>query len=450
MFDKILIANRGEIAVRIIRACRNLGIKSVAVYAKEDVQSLHVQLADQRICIGEGTARNSYLNMERIVTAARNMGADAIHPGFGFLSENSAFVRMCEEQGITFIGPGADVIDSMGNKSRARTTMMEAGVPVVPGTREPVYEVKDGLAQAEKIGYPVMIKASSGGGGKGMRVAGSADEFEFQFNMAQRESANAFGDDTMYLERYVKHPRHVEIQIMADAHGHVAALGERDCSVQRNHQKLIEESPSPAIDGEMRREMSRCAVLAARAVNYVNAGTVEFIVDPSGEFYFMEMNTRIQVEHGVTEMVTGTDLIVEQIRVAMGEPLSFRQEDIRLRGHAIECRINAEIPEKNFMPSPGVVRHMHLPAGNGVRVDTALYTGYRIPSEYDSMIAKVIVHAPDRESALQKMRSALDEMVILGVETNLDFQYQLMRNPVFCDGRADTGFIEELMRLDER
>ena len=448
MFQKILIANRWEIAVRIIRACRNMGIRSVAVYSKEDKDSLHVQLADQRICIGEGPAKNSYLNMERIVTAALNMGADAIHPGFGFLSENADFVRLCEKNGLTFIGPKADVIDSMGNKSHARKTMMEAGVPVVPGTKEPVYDAETGIKLAEEIGYPVMIKASSGGGGKGMRVAKSSDEFEFQFNMAQRESANAFGDDTMYIEKFIENPRHVEIQVMGDKFGNVVALGERDCSVQRNHQKLIEESPSPAINDEIRNAMNRDAVLAAKTVNYTNAGTIEFILDPKGTYYFMEMNTRIQVEHGVTEMVTGTDLIIEQIRVAMGEPLSFNQEGIRLTGHAIECRINAEIPEKNFMPSPGVVKHLHLPAGNGVRVDTALYTGYRIPSEYDSMIAKVIVHAPDRNAAIQKMRSALDEMVIIGVETNLDFQYQIMRNPEFCAGNADTGFIERMLRLD--
>ena len=448
MFQKILIANRGEIAVRIIRACRNMGIRSVAVYSKEDKDSLHVQLADQRICIGEGPAKNSYLNMERIVTAALNMGADAIHPGFGFLSENADFVRLCEKNGLTFIGPKADVIDSMGNKSHARKTMMEAGVPVVPGTKEPVYDAETGIKLAEEIGYPVMIKASSGGGGKGMRVAKSSDEFEFQFNMAQRESANAFGDDTMYIEKFIENPRHVEIQVMGDKFGNVVALGERDCSVQRNHQKLIEESPSPAINDEIRNAMNRDAVLAAKTVNYTNAGTIEFILDPKGTYYFMEMNTRIQVEHGVTEMVTGTDLIIEQIRVAMGEPLSFNQEGIRLTGHAIECRINAEIPEKNFMPSPGVVKHLHLPAGNGVRVDTALYIGYRIPSEYDSMIAKVIVHAPDRNAAIQKMRSALDEMVIIGVETNLDFQYQIMRNPEFCAGNADTGFIERMLRLD--
>ncbi len=448
MFRKILIANRGEIAVRIIRACRNLGIRSVAVYSKEDQDSLHVQLADQRICIGEGPAKNNYLNKEQIVTAALNMGVDAIHPGFGFLSENADFVRLCEEYNLIFIGPKAEVIDSMGNKSQARKTMMDAGVPVVPGTKEPVYDAETGAKRAEEVGYPVMIKASSGGGGKGMRVAKNKEDFEFQFNLAQRESANAFGDDTMYIERFIENPKHVEIQIMADNFGNVVSLGERDCSVQRNHQKLIEEAPSPAINRETRDHMSNDAVLAAKAVGYSNAGTIEFIVDQEGNYFFMEMNTRIQVEHGVTEMVTGTDLIIEQIRVAMGEPLSFTQEDIKLTGHAIECRINAEIPEKNFMPSPGLVTHMHLPAGNGVRVDTALYTGYRIPSEYDSMIAKVIVHAPDRESAIRKMKAALDEMLILGVETNLDFQFQIMRNPIFREGKADTGFIERMMNLD--
>ena len=448
MFQKILIANRGEIAVRIARACRNMGIRSVAVYSKEDKNSLHVQLADQRICIGEGPARNNYLNKEQIITAAKNMGCDAIHPGFGFLSENADFVRMCEESGITFIGPSADVINSMGNKSHARKTMMEAGVPVVPGTKEPVKDVETAAEKAKEIGFPVMIKASSGGGGKGMRVANSADEFEFNFNMAQRESVNAFNDDTMYIERCVLNPRHVEVQIMADNFGNVVSLGERDCSVQRNHQKLIEESPSPAIDDETRQRMYKDAVLAAKTVGYTNAGTVEFILDQSGTYYFMEMNTRIQVEHGVTEMVTDTDLIIEQIRVAMGEELSFKQEDIQIKGHAIECRINAEIPEKNFMPSPGTITALHLPAGNGVRVDTGLYTRYTIPSEYDSMIAKIIVHAPDRQAALQKMRSALDETVIKGINTNLDFQYQILRHPVFCEGQADTGFIEKLLRLD--
>ncbi len=447
MFNKILIANRGEIAVRIIRACRNAGIRSVAVYSKEDAESLHTKLADQRVCIGEGSAKDSYLNMDRILQAAVNMGADAIHPGFGFLSENSEFARRCEKTGIVFIGPKPDVIDAMGNKAQARMTMMKASIPVVPGTKEPVFDAASAKDAAESIGYPVMIKASSGGGGKGMRACSSADEFEYLFNLAQRESVNAFGDDAMYIEKYIENPHHVEIQIIADNHGNVVSLGDRDCSVQRNHQKMIEESPSPAIGDEARKKMNRCAVLAARAAGYTNAGTIEFIVSRSGEFYFMEMNTRIQVEHGVTEMVTGTDLIIEQIRIAAGEPLSFGQDDIVFRGHAIECRINAESPGQDFMPSPGKVEHIHLPAGNGVRVDTALYEGYTIPSQYDSMIAKVIVHAPDREAALKKMLAALDEMVVVGVETNLDFQYQIIRNPVFREGKADTGFIEKVMRL---
>ncbi len=449
MIKKVLIANRGEIAVRIIRACRNMGILSVAIYSKEDENSLHTQLADQRVCVGEGPAKDSYLNMDRIISAALNVDADAIHPGFGFLSENSAFVRKCKENGLAFIGPDADVIDQMGNKSQARQTMMDAGVPVVPGTRDPVYDAETGKKMAQEVGYPVIIKASSGGGGKGMRVAGSEEEFEFQFNLAQRESANAFGDDTMYLERYTQNPRHVEIQIMADSKGNVVALGERDCSVQRNHQKLIEESPSPAIDDSIRQKMNEYAVLAAKAVGYTNAGTIEYIVSPEGEFYFMEMNTRIQVEHGVTEMVTGRDLIMEQIRVAMGEPLSFSQEEVKLCGHAIECRINAEVPGLNFMPSPGVVQNVHLPAGNGVRVDTALYAGYRIPAEYDSMIAKVIVHAPDRPAAIRKMLTALDEMVVIGVDTNLDFQFQIIRSKTFGEGKVDTGFVEKFMKLKQ-
>ncbi|MFK8243317.1 MULTISPECIES: acetyl-CoA carboxylase biotin carboxylase subunit [unclassified Facklamia] len=445
MIKKVLIANRGEIAVRIIRACRNMGIRSVAIYSVEDQDSLHVKLADQRICIGEGPVRNSYLNKESILTAALNIGADAIHPGFGFLSENPEFARLCQEHGIKFIGPTAEVMERMGDKSRARQTMKLAGVPIVPGTDGTLHDVESAVEAVKQIGYPVMIKASAGGGGKGMRVAHHANEFEQLFNIAQRESINAFGDDAMYLERYIVNPKHVEIQIMADEHGNVTALGERDCSVQRNHQKLIEESPSPAINAITRQAMNEAAILAAKTVGYTNAGTIEFILDSSGEFYFMEMNTRIQVEHGVTELVTGLDLIIEQIRVANGETLSFTQESIQLQGHAIECRINAEIPEKNFMPNPGLVKHLHFPAGNGVRVDSALYAGYRIPADYDSMIAKILVHAPTREAAILKMRSALDEMVIIGVETNLDFQYQLLRHPLFVEGRADTGFIERMM-----
>ena len=444
---KILIANRGEIAVRIIRACREMGIRTVAVFSEADRNALHAELADEAICIGPAPSDKSYLDMESILSAAFVSGADAIHPGFGFLSENSRFVSLCEQCNITFIGPPAEIIDRLGDKQAARNTMMAAGVPVIPGTRQAILDTKTGAEEAAKIGYPVMIKAALGGGGKGMRSAFGPEEFEHQFLTAQREALKAFGDGTMYIEKLIQKPRHIEVQILADKYGNVVHLGERDCSIQRNHQKLIEESPSPAIDDATRKKMNEYAVLAAKTVGYTNAGTIEFIVDPKGNFYFMEMNTRIQVEHGVTEMVTGTDLIIEQIRVAMGEELSFKQEDIRIKGHAIECRINAEIPEKNFMPSPGVVQHMHLPAGNGVRVDTALYTGYKIPSEYDSMIAKVIVHAPDREAALQKMRSALDEMVVMGVETNLDFQYQIMKNQVFCDGKADTGFIENVLKI---
>ena len=445
VLKKVLIANRGEIAVRVIRACRDLGIASVAVYSEEDKNSLHVQLADTRVCIGAGPVRNSYLNQDSIITAALNAGADAIHPGYGFLSENAEFARKCREFGLVFIGPEPDVIDRMGNKSAARKTMMDAGVPVIPGTREPVFDAETAHQQALSIGFPVMIKASSGGGGRGMRQAMQEEEFDVQFDVAQRESVGAFGDDAMYLEKFIENPRHVEVQIMADTEGHVVALGERDCSVQRNHQKLIEESPCIAIDDETRQQMYSAAILAAKTVGYTNAGTIEFIVDQQGKFYFMEMNTRIQVEHGVTELVTDTDLVAEQLRVAAGLPLSFNQDDVKLRGHAIECRINAEIPEKNFMPSPGKITVLHLPGGNGVRVDTALYTGYIVPSAYDSMIAKILVYAPNREAAIRKMRAALNETLIIGVETNLDFQFRIMHNPVFCEGKADTGFIEKFV-----
>ncbi|MDD3367892.1 MAG: acetyl-CoA carboxylase biotin carboxylase subunit [Lachnospiraceae bacterium] len=449
MYNKILIANRGEIAVRIIRACRNMGIISVAVYSKEDKDALHVKLADQRVCIGEGSAKDSYLNMDSIISAAVNTRADAIHPGYGFLSENSAFARKCEEFGIDFIGPSADLIDAMGNKSQARKTMMDAGVPVVPGTKEPVNSVEIALEQAKQIGFPVMIKASSGGGGKGMRVSESEADFELNFNTAQRESINAFADDTMYLERFIEKPRHVEVQIIADKHGNVVTLGDRDCSVQRNHQKMIEESPSPAISEQTRQEMCEMAALAARTVGYNNAGTIEFIVSRSGDFFFMEMNTRIQVEHPVTEMVTGIDLIETQIKVSAGEELPFKQEDVVLRGHAIECRINAESPEQNFRPCPGKIAHVHLPGGNGVRVDTAVYEGYQVPSEYDSMIAKIIVYAEDRKTAIAKMRTALDELMVLGIQTNSNFQYLIFLNPIFCAGEADTGFIEDMLNYKE-
>lgn len=442
MFKRVLVANRGEIAVRVIRALRGMGIPSVAVYSKEDQDSLHGRLAEERVCIGEGSSRNSYLNMDTLITVAKNTGCDAIHPGYGFLSENAQFAEKCRENDICFIGPSPEVIDGMGNKSQARAKMREAGVPVVPGSLNALYDVKEALEEAKAMGFPVMIKASSGGGGKGMRECYSEGDFENEFLTAQRESANAFSDDAMYLEKLILEPRHVEVQIMGDSFGNVIALGERDCSIQRNHQKLVEESPSPIVTAESRKAMMEAAINAAKAVSYVGAGTIEFIVDQEGKFYFMEMNTRIQVEHGVTELVTDTDLVIEQIRVCAGEPLSMKQEEVLLRGHAIECRINAEIPEKNFMPSPGTITALHLPGGNGVRVDTAIYTGYKIPMEYDSMIAKVLVHGKDRQEAIRKMKGALEEMLVLGVETNLDFQYKIMQSESFVEGKVDTGFIE--------
>ena len=445
MFKRVLVANRGEIAVRVIRALRALSVSSVAVYSKEDRDALHTRLADERVCIGEGAARNSYLNMDTILTVAKNTGCDAIHPGYGFLSENAHFAKKCEENGITFIGPTAEVIEEMGNKSEARRRMREAGVPVVPGSLSVLYDVGEALEEARKMGFPVMIKASSGGGGKGMRECYKEEDFEKDFLTAQRESANAFSDDAMYLEKLILEPRHVEVQIMGDSYGHVVALGERDCSIQRNHQKLVEESPSPAVSEKTRKAMMEAAVKAAASVRYTGAGTIEFIMDKDGQFYFMEMNTRIQVEHGVTELLTNTDLVMEQIRVSAGEKLSYRQEDIPFLGHSIECRINAEIPEKNFMPSPGKITALHFPGGNGVRVDTALYTGYTVPMEYDSMIAKVLVLGRNRAEAIQKMRVALEEMLVLGVETNLDFQYKIMRSEAFREGKVDTGFVERFM-----
>lgn len=441
MFTKILVANRGEIAVRIIRACREMGIKTVAVYSEADRDSLHTLLADEAICIGPAPSDKSYLNMERIISATVAMKAEAIHPGFGFLSENARFAELCEKCSITFIGPSADLINKMGNKSEARKTMMEAGVPVVPGSKEPVYKVEDAKAMAEEIGYPVMIKASSGGGGKGMRISYGPDDFEANFLNAQMESVKGFSDDTMYLERYIEKPRHIEFQIMADKQGHVVHLGERDCSIQRRHQKVLEESPSIAISGELRRKMGETAVRAAKAVGYENAGTIEFLLDKNKNFYFMEMNTRIQVEHPVTEMVTGMDLIKEQIRIAAGEPLSVTQDQIRIQGHAIECRINAENPAKNFMPCPGLITNVHTPGGNGVRVDSHIYCDYRVPPNYDSMLLKLIVHGKDRESAIAKMRSALGELVIEGIETNLDFQYEILNHEAFGQGDTDTHFI---------
>lgn len=441
MFKKILIANRGEIAVRIIRACREMGIATVAVYSLADREALHTQLADEAICIGPAPAKDSYLNMERILSACIAAKADAIHAGFGFLSENSKFVEMCSKCNITFIGPSAEVINRMGNKSEARKTMIEAGIPVVPGTKEPIFDAKDGVAFANEIGYPVIVKASSGGGGKGMRIVENENEFEAQFNTAQKESENAFGDNTMYIEKYVLRPRHIEFQILADKYGNVIQLGERDCSIQRHHQKLIEESPSIAISSELRKKMGDTAVKAAKAAGYENAGTIEFLLDKDENFYFIEMNTRIQVEHTVTETITGIDLVKEQIKIAMGMPLEFKQEDIKINGHAIECRINAEDPKRNFCACPGKVENLHLPGGKGVRIDTALFNGYTIPAVYDSMIAKVIVHDSDRDKAINKMRSVLGEFVIEGINTNIDFQYEILNNADFRSGNISTDFI---------
>ena len=443
MFQKILIANIGEIAVRIIRACRELGITSVAVYSTADKDALHTQLADEAICIGKAAPADSYLNMERILSAAIASKAEAIHPGFGFLSENAKFAQMCEQCHIAFIGPSAEVIRRMGNKQEARNTMINAKVPVVPGTKEAVYTADYGLKLAEQIGFPVMIKAASGGGGKGMRISRSAEDFTENFEVAQTESVNGFADDTMYIEKYIEDPRHIEFQILADKFGNVISLGERDCSIQRRHQKMVEESPSAALDDKLRAQMGEVAVRAAKAAKYESAGTIEFLLDKNKKFYFMEMNTRIQVEHPVTELVTGLDLIKEQIFIAAGEKLQWRQKDIYITGHAIECRINAENPAKNFMPCPGKIEYLHLPGGNGVRIDSAIYTGYTIPPNYDSMIAKIIVYGKDRQTAIDKMRSALGEVNIDGITTNLDYQYDIITHPVFQSGNITTGFIEQ-------
>lgn len=444
MIEKILIANRGEIAVRIIRACREMGIETVAVYSEADREALHTQLADEAVCIGPAASADSYLNMERILSAAMVTGADAIHPGFGFLSENSKFAQLCETCGLIFIGPSSEVIWKLGNKSVAKQTMIEAKVPVIPGNSKSVYTVEEGLKHAKEAGYPVMIKAALGGGGKGMRTAHSPEEFENSFLTAQTEARNAFGDDAMYIEHFVENPRHIEFQILADHYGNVVHLGERDCSIQRHHQKLIEESPSPALTDKLRRKMGEAAVKAAKAAGYTNAGTIEFLLEKNGSFYFMEMNTRIQVEHPVTEWVTGIDLVKEQIRIASGEKLMFSQEDITLTGHAIECRINAEDPAKNFRPSPGMITDLYLPGGKGVRMDTAIYSGYTIPPYYDSMLAKLIVHGKNREEAILKMRSALGEVIIEGVKTNVDYQYEILHHPDFVSGDTDIEFINKL------
>ncbi len=444
MIKKVLIANRGEIAVRIIRACREMGIETVAVYSEADKEALHTQLADEAVCIGPAPSAQSYLNMEQIISATLVSGADAIHPGFGFLSENAKFAALCEQCNITFIGPSSDVIEKMGNKAQARNTMIAAGVPVIPGSKEAITDLETGKPIAEEIGYPVIIKAALGGGGKGMRVAKTPEEFEKSFQTAQKEAQNAFGDGTMYIEHFVEHPRHIEFQILADSFGNVIHLGERDCSIQRNHQKLIEESPSAAISEELRAKMGEAAVKAAKAAGYKNAGTIEFLLEKNQNFYFMEMNTRIQVEHPVTEWVTGMDLIKEQIKIASGLPLEVTQEDIQFKGHAIECRINAENPEKNFRPSPGKITEIYLPGGEGVRIDTAVYSGYEVPAYYDSMLAKLIVYGKNREEAIAKMCSALGEVIIEGIDTNVDYQYEIMNHPDYVAGDIDIEFIEKM------
>ena len=441
MIRKLLIANRGEIAVRIIRACREMGIETVAVYSEADKDSLHTQLADEAICIGPAPSSESYLNMERIMSATLVSGADAIHPGFGFLSENAKFAEFCEQCNVTFVGPGSDVIRNLGNKQIARNTMTAAGVPVIPGTDKPVMDAKTGAAEADRIGYPVIVKAALGGGGKGMRTAYTPEEFVLAFQTAQKEAMMAFGDGTMYIEHFVEHPRHIEFQILADSQGNVIHLGERDCSIQRNHQKMIEESPSAAVSERLRRAMGDAAVKAARAAKYVNAGTIEFLLEKNNKFYFMEMNTRIQVEHPVTEFVTGLDLIKEQLRIASGLPLSLKQEDVRIEGHAIECRINAENPLKKFRPSPGLIRELHLPGGQGIRVDTDIYAGYQVPPYYDSMLAKLIVHGKDRQEAIAKMQSALGEVIIEGIDTNVDYQFEILGNEDYRSGNFDIEFL---------
>lgn len=441
MIRKLLIANRGEIAVRIIRACREMGIETVAVYSEADKDSLHTQLADEAICIGPAPSSESYLNMERIMSATLVSGADAIHPGFGFLSENAKFAEFCEQCNVTFVGPGSDVIRNLGNKQIARNTMTAAGVPVIPGTDKPVMDAKTGAAEADRIGYPVIVKAALGGGGKGMRTAYTPEEFVLAFQTAQKEAMMAFGDGTMYIEHFVEHPRHIEFQILADSQGNVIHLGERDCSIQRNHQKMIEESPSAAVSERLRRAMGDAAVKAARAAKYVNAGTIEFLLEKNNKFYFMEMNTRIQVEHPVTEFVTGLDLIKEQLRIASGLPLSLKQEDVRIEGHAIECRINAENPLKKFRPSPGLIRELHLPGGQGIRVDTDIYAGYQVPPYYDSMLAKLIVHGKDRQEAIAKMQSALGEVIIEGIDTNVDYQFEILGNEDYQSGNFDIEFL---------
>lgn len=443
MIRKILIANRGEIAVRIIRACKELGISTVAVYSEQDKDAMHTQLADEAICIGSGKSKESYLNSTNILSAAVATKSNAIHPGFGFLSENATFAAMCEACNIKFIGPRSETIDLLGNKSMAREVMTRAKVPVIPGSKGIIETFEKAKSEAKRIGYPIMIKASSGGGGKGIRLVRKEDELENAFYTAKSEGATNFGDDSVYMEKFIENPRHIEFQIIADNYGNVIHLGERDCSIQRRNQKILEEAPAKVLTEELRKKMGIAAINGAKAAGYVNAGTMEFLLDKHGNFYFMEMNTRIQVEHPVTEMITSVDIVKEQINIANNNKLSFSQDDVVLRGHAIECRINAEMPDKNFAPCPGKITFLNIPGGNGVRVDTAVYSGYTIPPLYDSMIAKLIVHGKNRDEAIHKMIRALEEFVIEGIESNIDFQFDILNNDVFKSGNFDTSFINQ-------
>ncbi|WP_302638270.1 acetyl-CoA carboxylase biotin carboxylase subunit [uncultured Clostridium sp.] len=443
MISKVLVANRGEIAVRVIRACKELGIKTVAIYSDADKEAMHTQLADEAICVGAGKSKDSYLNEINIISAAVTTKCNAIHPGFGFLSENAEFASICEECNIKFIGPSSETMSIMGNKSRARDIMKSAGVPVVPGSDGVVATYEDAMVEARKIGFPLMIKASAGGGGKGIRLVRKFEELENAYNTAKSEAKNNFNDDSVYMEKFIENPRHIEFQILGDSFGNVVHLGERDCSVQRRNQKVIEEAPSYILSAELRENMGDVAVRAAKAVNYVNAGTIEFLVDKNNDFYFMEMNTRIQVEHPITEMITNVDIVKEQLKIASGEEMKLNQDMIKIDGHAIECRINAENPSRNFAPCPGKIKFLNLPGGNGIRVDTAVYPGYTIPPLYDSMIAKLIVHGKTREEAIRKMISALEEVVIDGIDSNVDFHISILNNKRFREGSFDTSFISE-------
>lgn len=447
MFKKILIANRGEIAVRIIRACREMGIKTVAVYSEIDKDALHVQMADEAVCIGPARAKDSYLNMENIISATVLTKAEAIHPGFGFLSENSKFAKLCKDCNITFIGPSPESIDMMGDKAKAREIMIKANVPVVPGSEGKIKNLEEAIEIAREIGFPVMVKASAGGGGRGIRIVRDEEELKKAFEMAKNEAKNAFGDDSMYIEKFIENPKHIEFQILADSYGNIVHLGERDCSMQRRNQKIIEEAPSVVLDEKLRRRMGEVAVKAAKAVNYKNAGTIEFLLDRHGNFYFIEMNTRIQVEHPITEMITGIDLIKEQIKIAAGEKLNIKQDDVMLKGHAIECRINAEDVENGFRPSPGRIDFLHFPGGLGIRIDSAIYQGYSIPPTYDSMIAKLIAHGRDRNEAIERMKRALEEFVIEGIKTNIDLHYELLNQREFIEGIYDTGYLARFLHL---